>query len=52
MSKTVGDRGQIAIPKKAREIFQIHLGDQLLNFGDEEKGLGIVPKEPLFTFMN
>lgn len=51
-SVTVGDRGQIVIPKKAREVFQIQPGDQLLIFGDEERGLGIVPKEPLFTLMN
>lgn len=51
-SVTVGDRGQIVIPKKARGIFNIQPGDQLLIFGDEEKGLGIVPKEPLLTFMN
>ncbi len=51
-SVTVGDRGQIVIPKKAREVFYIQPGDQLLIFGDEERGLGIVPKEPLFTLMN
>lgn len=41
---TVGERGQIVIPKKAREIFRINAGDQLLMFGDEEKGIGIIPK--------
>lgn len=51
-SVTVGDRGQIVIPKKAREVFQIQPGDQLLIFGDEEKGLGIVPKNPLFALMD
>ena len=48
---TVGDRGQIVIPKKAREVFQIQPGEQLLIFGDEEKGLGIMPKKPLLELM-
>lgn len=51
-SVTVGDRGQIVIPKKAREVFQIQPGEQLLIFGDEEKGLGIMPKKPLLELMH
>ena len=35
---TVGERGQIVIPKKAREIFQINPGDNLLILGDENQG--------------
>ncbi len=35
---TVGEKGQIVIPKKAREIFEIAPGDQLLILGDEKKG--------------
>ncbi len=31
----VGDRGQIVLPKKARDIFQIHPGDLLVVLGDE-----------------
>ena len=31
----VGERGQIVLPKKAREIFQIHAGDMLVVLGDE-----------------
>lgn len=50
-SVTVGDRGQIVIPKKAREVFEIKPGDQLLLFGDEDRGLAIVPKDPLFALM-
>lgn len=51
-SVTVGERGQIVIPKKAREVFQIAAGDQLLMFGDEEKGIGIVPKSALQEIMS
>ena len=35
----VGDRGQIVIPKEARELFQIKPGDTLLILGEENKGL-------------
>lgn len=50
-SVTVGERGQIVIPKKARDIFRIEAGDQLLMFGDEEKGIGIIPKLDLGEWM-
>lgn len=35
---TVGERGQIVIPAKARKIFDIHPGDDLLVLGDEDQG--------------
>ena len=35
----VGDRGQIVIPKEARELFNIKPGDTLLILGEEETGL-------------
>lgn len=35
----VGDRGQIVIPKEARELFNIRSGDTLLILGEENKGL-------------
>ncbi|HLV08916.1 MAG TPA: AbrB/MazE/SpoVT family DNA-binding domain-containing protein [Halanaerobiales bacterium] len=38
----VGEKGQIVIPKEAREIFNIKSGDTLLLLGDENKGLAIV----------
>ena len=41
---TVGEKGQIVIPKKAREIFGIKPGDTLLLLGDEKLGLAIPPK--------
>lgn len=39
---TVGDKGQIVIPVKARKIFDISPGDQLLVLGDESQGLALV----------
>ena len=42
---TVGDKGQIVIPAKARRIFNIQAGDKLLVLGDEEQGLAIIKEE-------
>ena len=43
----VGDRGQIVIPKEARELFGIQPGDTLLVLGEEDKGLIISRPELL-----
>jgi AbrB family looped-hinge helix DNA binding protein len=43
----VGARGQIVIPKEARDIFDIKPGDTLLMLGDESQGIAIV-KNDLF----
>lgn len=37
----VGERGQIVIPKEARDLFDIKPGDTLLILGDEEQGIAI-----------
>ncbi|HMK45751.1 MAG TPA: AbrB/MazE/SpoVT family DNA-binding domain-containing protein [Methanocella sp.] len=37
----VGERGQIVIPKEAREIFNISPGDELLILGDKDQGIAI-----------
>lgn len=39
---TVGDKGQIVIPVRARRIFRIKPGDQLLVLGDVEQGIALV----------
>lgn len=39
---TVGERGQIVIPVKARKVFDIKAGDDLLVLGDIEEGLALV----------
>lgn len=43
----VGDRGQVVIPKEAREAFHIDPGDTLLIVGDPEVGLIISRPEVL-----
>jgi AbrB family looped-hinge helix DNA binding protein len=46
----VGEKGQIVIPKQAREIFDIKPGDTLLLLGDEAQGIAIVKNE-IFTHL-
>ena len=41
---TVGEKGQIVIPKQARELFGIRPGDSLILLADEKRGLSIPPK--------
>ena len=46
---TVGAKGQIVIPKEAREVFGIRPGDTLLLLGDTERGIAIPPKASFDT---
>ena len=42
----VGNRGQIVIPKQAREMYQIHAGDKLVILGDDEtNGIAVLRSE-------
>ena len=43
----VGDRGQIVIPKEAREMFGIQPGDTLLILGETDAGLIVSRPEAL-----
>lgn len=47
---TVGDKGQIVIPAKARKLFNISPGDSLVVLGDENQGMALV-KADNFLFM-
>ena len=47
---TVGAKGQIVIPKQARELFGIQAGDTLVILGDKERGLAIPPKSVFTQF--
>ena len=48
----VGDRGQIVIPKEARDLFGIHPGDTLLILGEPDTGLVISRPEVLNNLAN
>lgn len=48
----VGDRGQIVIPKEARELFNIRPGDTLLILGEEDTGLIVSRPEVLSDIAN
>ena len=48
---TVGEKGQIVIPKKAREVFGIAPGDTLVLLGDVKRGIAIPPKSMFANFM-
>ena len=43
----VGERGQIVIPKEARDLFDINPGDKLVVLGEEGQGLALC-KEDVF----
>ena len=40
----VGERGQIVIPKEARELYEIKAGDSLMVLGDQ-KGIAMLKTE-------
>lgn len=46
----VGEKGQIVIPKEARETFNIKPGDSLMLVGDEASGLDIITNDKLIQF--
>ena len=48
----VGEKGQIVIPKEARDMFQINPGDSVVLLGDKKKGLAIVKPDVLDTSFN
>lgn len=48
----VGERGQIIIPKEARETFGIKAGDTLIVMGDENWGIAVTKADILEQHTN
>ncbi len=49
---TVGEKGQIVIPAKARKMFDINPGDSLVVLGDEGQGMAIMKSEHFLSLAN
>ena len=46
----VGEKGQIVIPKEARELFGIHPGDSIVVLCDRDKGMALVKSDVIESF--
>ena len=49
VSVKVGPKGQITIPKEAREMFDIKEGETLMVMGDKTKGIALVKAESVYS---
>lgn len=47
----VGEKGQIVIPAKARKVFDIKPGDNLVALGDEAQGIAILKAKGLLDLL-
>jgi len=48
---SVGEKGQIVIPKKGRDTFDIKAGDKLIVLGDETQGIALMKVDRMLDFM-
>jgi len=51
VSVKVGPKGQITIPKEAREMFDIKEGDTLMVMGDKNRGLALLKADLFYNLM-
>ncbi len=51
VSVKVGPKGQITIPKEAREMFDIKVGDTLMVMGDKSRGIALLRAEMFYSMM-
>ena len=43
----VGEKGQIVIPKEARDMFDIKQGDSIIVFCDKSRGIGLLKADAI-----
>ena len=43
----VGEKGQIVIPKEARDMFDIKPGDSIIVFCDKSRGIGLLKADSI-----
>ena len=48
----VGEKGQIVIPKEARDMFNITPGDSVVVLCDKEKGMALLKADAIEDFTN
>lgn len=48
----IGPKGQIVIPKEARDVFHLKIGDGLLLFGDIDRGIAIAKAKDYIDLAN
>lgn len=51
VSVKVGEKGQIIVPKEAREMFNISPGDTLFFLGDKQRGIALVKSDKIYDLM-
>ena len=51
VSVKVGPKGQITIPKEARDMFDIAEGETLMVMGDRAKGMALVKADLFYQVM-
>ena len=52
VSVKVGEKGQIIVPKEAREMFDISPGDTLMFLGDKERGIALMKSDAVYELMD
>ena len=52
VSVKVGEKGQIIVPKEAREMFNISPGDTLMFLGDKERGIALMKSDDVYELMS
>ena len=49
VSVKVGPKGQITIPKEAREMFDIKEGETLMVLGDRQRGIALLKADAFYN---